>query len=144
MILLDTDVLTLVQRSDSPEGLRVRARIVQLPQTEVPATSIVTYEEQMRGWFAKMAQTRDLDEQIAVYARLLQHVENYRRIVVVPFDDRAGAAFKRLRALKIRIGTPDLRIAAIALAHDATLVSRNLHDFRKIPELCVEDWTLPE
>jgi tRNA(fMet)-specific endonuclease VapC len=34
----------------------------------------------------------------------------------------------------------DLRIAAIALAHDALLLSRNLKDFRKVPGLCVDDW----
>jgi tRNA(fMet)-specific endonuclease VapC len=36
----------------------------------------------------------------------------------------------------------DLKIAAIVLAHDATLLSRNLSDFRKVPGLKVEDWTL--
>ena len=34
----------------------------------------------------------------------------------------------------------DLRIASIALTHDATLLSRNLRDFTKIPGLRVEDW----
>jgi tRNA(fMet)-specific endonuclease VapC len=36
----------------------------------------------------------------------------------------------------------DLKIAAIALATDATLLSRNLTDFGKVPGLRVEDWTL--
>ena len=44
---------------------------------------------------------------------------------------------------RVRIGTMDLKIAAIVLAHDATLLSRNLSDFRKVPGLKVEDWTLP-
>jgi tRNA(fMet)-specific endonuclease VapC len=43
--------------------------------------------------------------------------------------------------MKIRIGTMDLKIAAIALAHGATLLSRNLVDFKKVPGLTVEDWT---
>lgn len=34
----------------------------------------------------------------------------------------------------------DLKIAAICLAHDAMLLTRNLSDFRHIPGLRVENW----
>ena len=40
----------------------------------------------------------------------------------------------------VLIGTMDLRIAAIAIAHDAVLLTGNLVDFRKVPGLCAEDW----
>lgn len=40
----------------------------------------------------------------------------------------------------MRIGTMDLKIAAICLAHDATLLTRNLVDFEKVPGLRVENW----
>ena len=43
--------------------------------------------------------------------------------------------------MKIRIGTHDLKIAAITLVHDATLLSGNLRDFKKVPGLKVEDWS---
>jgi tRNA(fMet)-specific endonuclease VapC len=38
----------------------------------------------------------------------------------------------------------DLKIAAIALSRHATLLSRNLGDFRQIVDLRVEDWTQRE
>jgi len=40
----------------------------------------------------------------------------------------------------VRIGTMDLKIASIALDHEATLLSANLRDFEQIPGLHVEDW----
>lgn len=57
------------------------------------------------------------------------------------FDLPAAIEFQRLRKRHRTLGTMDLKIAAIALANDATLLSRNLTDFRKISELKVEDWT---
>jgi predicted nucleic acid-binding protein len=37
----------------------------------------------------------------------------------------------------------DLRIAAIILTHDATLLTKSLSDFRQVPGLKTADWTLP-
>jgi tRNA(fMet)-specific endonuclease VapC len=36
----------------------------------------------------------------------------------------------------------DLKIASIALANDATLLTRNTKDFEKVHALRIEDWTL--
>ena len=38
------------------------------------------------------------------------------------------------------IGPHDALIAATALAHGATLVTRNLREFRRVKGLRVEDW----
>ena len=60
---------------------------------------------------------------------------------VLDFDDEAAAEYRKLRGMKVRIGTMDLKIAAITLAHGALLLSRNLRDFKRVPGLDVEDWT---
>jgi tRNA(fMet)-specific endonuclease VapC len=60
---------------------------------------------------------------------------------VLEFDDQAAMEFQRLRKLVAQVGTMDLKIAAIVLTQGAKLLSRNLVDFRKIPNLDVEDWT---
>ena len=49
--------------------------------------------------------------------------------------------YEQLRASFRRIGKNDLRIAAIALEHGATLATRNVQDFRQIPGLQIEDWS---
>jgi tRNA(fMet)-specific endonuclease VapC len=112
-----------------------------IPAREI-ATTIITYEEQMRGWLARAAQANSVERMLTAYARLQKHVETFKDIPVVAFDERAAGEFERLRQERIRIGTMDLKIAAIALAHDAILLSRNRVDFGKVPSLRVEDWTL--
>ena len=60
------------------------------------------------------------------------------------FDDRAAAHYGPIRAQLERSGTPiganDLFIAAIALAHDCILVTRNTAEFHRVPGLRVESW----
>jgi tRNA(fMet)-specific endonuclease VapC len=61
---------------------------------------------------------------------------------VMSFDAAAAAAFDRLLAQRVRVATMDLRIASIALSRQMVLVTRNVSDFRKVPSLQVEDWTV--
>ena len=48
--------------------------------------------------------------------------------------------YEAFKALKLGIRSKDLRIAAIALEHAGTLVTRNVRDFQRIPGLAVENW----
>ncbi|MBA4063936.1 MAG: PIN domain nuclease [Isosphaera sp.] len=61
---------------------------------------------------------------------------------VLPFDPAAAAQFDRLRGDKNvkKAGRNDLLIACIALANEATLVTRNTKDFAGIPGLKLENW----
>jgi tRNA(fMet)-specific endonuclease VapC len=59
---------------------------------------------------------------------------------VLPFSSAAALECQRLRKERVRIGSQDLKIAAVALVNDALLLSANLADFRKVPRLRVENW----
>lgn len=63
---------------------------------------------------------------------------------IVPFDDECATAYARLRANLERrgcaIGPNDMLIAATALTHEATLVTRNEQEFARVPGLRVEVW----
>jgi tRNA(fMet)-specific endonuclease VapC len=142
VIVLDTDVLSIVQRARGDVYERLATRLDAAGAGGVHVT-VVSFEEQMRGWLAHVARARSLAQQIAAYERLQEFLDDFRLRPVLPFDDRAAAEYQRLRKAKIRIGTMDLRIAAIVLARGATLISRNLADFRRVPGLEVEDWTMP-
>ena len=56
------------------------------------------------------------------------------------FQESAAGRFDELRRQRVRIGTMDLKIAAIALANDALLLTANWRDFAKVPGLRVENW----
>jgi tRNA(fMet)-specific endonuclease VapC len=75
-----------------------------------------------------------------VYERLAKMFDFFRNWEIVLLDERAADEFARLRKQRIRIGTQDLKIASIALVHDALLLSANLHDFSQVPGLRVESW----
>ena len=68
----------------------------------------------------------------------------FKPLASLPFDDRCAEEYGQIRAdLTARgnlIGPNDLLIAAIARAHDATLVTRNTREFGRITALRMEDW----
>ena len=140
MVVLDTDHMSVLERNTQPGSTTLRAHLAHLPPDEV-VTTIISYEEQMRGWMAYLAQSRSVAQQVVAYGRLLQHLDNYRRIPVLAFDEAAAVVFQRLRRARLRVGTVDLKIAAIVLSRDALLLSKNLTDFGQVPGLQVEDWT---
>ena len=83
-----------------------------------------------------------IEQQVTVYQKLAKQLDNYRKITVIGFDQNAGHIFQDLRKRFPRIGTMDLKIAAIAIANQATLLTRNTKDFGQIPNLQIEDWTV--
>lgn len=62
----------------------------------------------------------------------------------LPFDDACAERYGVIRAQLCRDGTPigpnDLLIAAVALAHDLTLVTHNVDEFSRVAGLRWEDW----
>lgn len=77
---------------------------------------------------------------VPAYQELLRLFVFFSRWHVVPFDEQAASEYQGLRAQRIRIGRMDLKIAAIALVHDALLLSANLRDFQQIPNFRVANW----
>lgn len=138
MLVLDTDHMSLLEWGGEGSAA-LRERLVDVAPNEV-ATTIINYEEQMRGWMAYIARAKSMAQQLDAYGRLRRYLDNYRQIPVLNFDKDAVTELQRFQRAKIRIGTMDLKIAAIVLSRGATLLSRNLADFRKVPGLKVEDW----
>lgn len=141
MLVLDTDHLTILENTSSSEGQRLRQRLALIPPDQ-RSTTVVSYEEQTRGRLASIAAARTSARMIEGFLQLRRLLKVYCGLTLLDFDAAAADHFEHFRQAKIRGGTKDLQIAAIVLAHDATLLSRNLRDFRRVPSLKVEDWTI--
>lgn len=140
MLILDTDHVSLLEWEHGDDYQRLRTPLDQASH-EIVATTIVSYEEQTRGWLAYMAKAKTLEQQIKAYERLHRHLNTYAAIRVMDFDEPAAVEYRAIEHLKQKTGVYDLRIAAIAKCLGATLISRNARHFNLVPGLVVEDWT---
>jgi tRNA(fMet)-specific endonuclease VapC len=135
MYCFDTDVLSATVRRDPP--LHLIRRLARTAPTEQCTTAIalgeLVYGVQKRG-----------------NPRLAERVQELIASAgpILPFDENAAQRYGQLRAELERSGRrvaePDLRIAAIALARGATLVTGNVRHFARIPDLRVENWLVDD
>jgi tRNA(fMet)-specific endonuclease VapC len=131
--LLDTNacIAYLTGRSQ-----KLRERLKAVSPTDIALCSVVK-AELLFGAFKSTKVQDNLAGLTTFFAPLAS----------VPFDDQAAEIYGRVRAHLHRQGTPigpnDLLIAAIAVAHDLTLVTRNGAEFARVADLCIENWETP-
>ncbi len=135
LYVLDTDHASLFQRRHP----RVVQRVLAVPDEDL-AMTVVSAEEQLRGWLSVIHRASG-NRLVTAYALFHETLDYFRTIRLLDFDSAALARYDELRRDKIRIGTKDLRIAAIAMAAGGILVTRNAGDFSRVPGLALEDWT---
>jgi tRNA(fMet)-specific endonuclease VapC len=137
LLVLDTDHVSALG-SASEISLALLERINA--SGEEVTTTIVTVEEQLRGWLAEIHRLAEPHRQIVAYERLQRRIEFFAAWSVLPWNTSAADRFVRLRKEGVRIGTMDLKIASISLVHDATLLTGNASDFSKVSGLRFENW----
>jgi len=129
MFLLDTNTLL-----DFFKGHRkVADHLFALAPGEVAISSITLYEIEVG-----IAQSTQPGKRRTQFETFLEAVS------VLPFDRAGARAAATLRAGIERRGLPigplDNLIAGVALAHRATLVTRNTREFSRLPGLALRDW----
>lgn len=128
--LLDTNTCIRYLNGRAPS---IRERLQQTPPFLVTVCAVVKAE-----LYAGAAKSQDPARARARQDRFLS------AFVSLPFDDAAADIYGGLRATLERAGIPigayDLQIAAIALAHDCTLVTHNTREFARVPGLLRDDW----
>lgn len=137
--ILDTDVLTLIQEGHPEIGRRF---LEQSP--DVVATTVLTVEEQLSGWYTQLRKAKRPDRLAWAYRRLTENIRFLSRLQVLTYDEAAMQRFDQLRKQKIKIGRTDLGIATIVLELGATLVTENTKDFKQVPGLKMTRWSAQE
>jgi tRNA(fMet)-specific endonuclease VapC len=105
------------------------------------ATTAITIEEQLSGWYTLLRRSKETSQLAHAYQRLADTVQALSRFHILSFTEPAIERFSQLKGLRLGVKHADLRIAAITLEHGGTLVTRNLKDFRAIPDLPIVDWS---
>jgi len=139
MILLDTDHITILLFENHAQFDALSKRLLGAADQHIGST-VISLEVQMRGWLAEVKRRKSIHDLVPIYPRLTRLVEFYSGWELQPFDEAAADVFGALRKQRVRIATQDLKIASIALATDALLLSANLVHFQQVPGLRVEDW----
>jgi tRNA(fMet)-specific endonuclease VapC len=128
--LLDTNICIYIAKHKPPEVL---ARFNELEAGEV-AMSVVTYGELYNGAMKSQHQ--------AVALQKLTQLLTF--IPALPLADTVGQHYGEIRSHLEQAGTPignnDLWIAAHARELGITLVTNNLREFERVPELVAENW----
>ena len=129
-VILDTDILSLLMRQNATVLERARTYLSEHHEFTI---SIITRYEILRGLKAKEAQ-----QQIARFDALCA-----RSRVLAITDDvviRAADVYADLYKRGELIGDADTLIAASALVNGYGVATNNEEHFRRIPELCIENW----
>ena len=137
MILLDTDHVSVLRMPGGDRRNRLVARMA-LAVGEVIAVPVVAAEETMRGWLSAIAKERRAARQVYAYRELGDMFRFFAAFPIIPFTDAAASLFDTFGS--IRIGASDRKIAAIALVHNALLLTANRRDYEQIPGLRFENW----
>lgn len=129
MLLLHTNVCVEVLRGNRAVAERLAAHT----PSQIVICSVV-YAELQHGARAS-----------AAVARNLRSVEAFcLPFASLPFNDDCARIYGQVRAQLQRLGTKlgsnDLMIAATALKAGATLVTNDVHEFLRVPELSVVSW----
>ena len=129
MWVLDTNTLIYFFKGEG----RVADTLFQHTPSDIGIPAVVLYE--LHVGLAKSSSPGKRTEQLADLTSAVQ---------VLPFREAEARAAARIRVALEGQGTPigphDVLIAGTALAHNATLVSRNTKGFGRVDHLKVENW----
>ena len=135
--ILDTDHISLWQRQHTP----LLTKLDRIGVENI-AITVITVEEQFRGRLDMVRRANSGVSRISAYEWVRETTLFLGQFSqVLAWGSEAERIYGELKQRRIRIGAQDLRIAAIVLASDGTVVTRNRRDFEQVPGVLIEDWS---
>jgi tRNA(fMet)-specific endonuclease VapC len=127
--LLDTNIVIYVLKRRPKEVLDIfNANASRM------AISSITLSELMYG----AEKSLNTDKNLEAVEEFVSHLE------VLPYDAKASQHYGQIKAALEKkgqiIGENDIHIAAHAISHGLILVSNNVREFKRIPNLALENW----
>lgn len=129
MYVLDTNTLIYYFKGQG----KVAQSLAQTLAQEIYIPTLVLFELQVG-----IAKSNSSEKRVQQLQQLLSYIN------LAPFDKAAAIAAANIRAQLESAGTPvgpiDVLIAGTALSLNATLITHNVKEFGRIPNLGLEDW----
>ena len=129
--LLDTNIVIYVLKRRPKEVLEIFNT-----NASRMAISSITLSELIYG----AEKSPNVDKNLEAIEEFVSHLE------VLPYDAKASQHYGQIKAsLEKRgeiIGENDIHIAAHAISQGLILVTNNLREFKRVPNLALENWVL--
>lgn len=139
--LFDTDHFSIIQRRSGLEYARLSTWMSGLQASDF-ACCVVSLHEQLLGAHVFLNDPKKASNLVRGYELLGRLPRDYTMFALLAFDPQCATIYDGLRGQNLRIGTMDLRLAAIALTHGLVVLTRNRRDFGRVPGLLCEDRTI--
>jgi len=127
--LLDTNIVIYVLKRRPKEVLdvfNINARRM--------AISSITLSELLYG----AEKSQNIDKNLEAIEEFISHLD------VLPYDAKASQHYGQIKAALEKkgeiIGENDIHIAAHAISQGLILVTNNLREFKRVPNLAFENW----
>lgn len=138
--VLDTDAVSDLLYQGKRHDI-IEKRLHQVPSRRIWIT-VVTVGELLRGALAQVRLTESREEGgMEAYVFLQELLTVIASFQILSYNNAVNSVFQSLSAKIKRVGTQDCKIAAIAIATNKIVVTRNFSHFQQIPDIRCEDWT---
>jgi predicted nucleic acid-binding protein len=134
---IDNDIFSLFLNGNRD----ILARLLSYPRGEI-SLPVIVVEEVMRGRLHQIRKAQALNEEklVQAYDFLATTVIAIQQYRMLAYTLQAEVLVQDWRSQGIRVGMRDMRIAAICVSQNIRLISNNLSDFHRIPNLNLETW----